>query len=352
MPHPFFDAPYFVHDGAGKELYDKLCQIVFDREEIARVYAAVNADLSGMPVFSKAVDTWREILDLFAIKGQLPKLFDHLESDYHELRALVQAVRDIPDPVQAHVLPDKSIVLDRKLLRDHLTSMNSYIPVLVIRGARHTGKSHTAKLVRHAFNPPNQVYEVNARLDWPYSVFVRNLARKIWPAGKLDPMYTSESANYLEVAGELLAFAEQREALERRWTVLWIIVDDLNDQNENDANRPRLADCQRIRDFLDVFVNALQNSSDYGRYFRLVLIDYPEKPLRHWPEDIWREERPDPAHIDSKLVSDVLQRHIRGTLPDDTAAQMANEILARDASAATPWLRQVHDRARAALFPS
>jgi hypothetical protein len=306
MPHPYFDRPLFLFDGPGQALYDMLCIAVPQPARIEQLFVTVWGDAAGFPrpdPFTAEL-AWREILVRTSLARRLPKLCDTLlaNDDLSGLHDCVRAVQNAPDPVHEMRLRGDKLFLDRVILRSALANMSADKPVLVVRASdRGSGKSWTRELIKASFNPPDDIVYVGSQLNYSLKELIIRLMKKIDPTAEVPESLTTESASHREIIIEMLARAEARKPPAQ----LWIIIDDVNDVDAGDPLRPRLGHCDSIRSFMESFVLEMEDSVGFGKYFRIVLIDYPDRDLRHWP-DVWVEDRPDPTQFTPDLIGNFL----------------------------------------------
>lgn len=332
----FFSSSVFLFETReGGEFYRLLCIAIPKRAEAEALFQAVWGHLARFPGDSFVSEkAWKNILNLAARERLLSKLCDEIlkDEELKSLHASVRAIQSAAHPVQSSHLGSGRLFLDRTRLRSTLENMSNDRPVLVIRGQPGSGKSFTRELIKSSFDPPDLFVEVDVRVNYTFEDFISRLLMKIEPKERPAKAMTSASARHRDICFEMLRLAEGNARFQNR--KLWVIVDDINDARRAPGGK-RLSHCGPILSFMETFVVEMTDSHGFGKYFRLVLVDYPEKDLK-WP-DVWNEDRPDPDQIDAKLIGTFLVEHLgsMGKFVDPVvASKRADEIMSRAAPAA------------------
>jgi hypothetical protein len=263
--------------------------------------------------------------------------------------AFQAALRDVVDAVPA---AERKIisgvpVLDREPLRNLVTTLQSdaAVRVLLVRGAPKTGKTHGRYVFEAAAEdtgakPVYMYAETVATVDH----VVEELFGALGAADEVPPRDTTSHAWYMTVCRKLGYVAGQKNQR------LWVAVDDLGAASDEDG--APLLDPEITR-FCGQFVAHMANPA-FGRWFRLMLIHYPDGPVpTRWLRDVWREDRPRGDEGDQQDVDDYLRDWAAAqdgkTLPDDERKAWAAKVIAQvDApppeQANLPRLQRLHDK--------
>jgi hypothetical protein len=153
---------------------------------------------------------------------------------------------------------------------------------------------------------------------------------------KIPPHTSTEEAWYLTVCLKLKEIASAKQQ------PVWIAIDDLG--RDPDGKQLLFPEVQK---FCDHFALCMTNPA-FSRWFRLLLIDYPEGPVpARWKNDFWREVRISSADIQLEHVIEALQAWratYRFAILDDTLSKLAAGIFAAaDGDTPSHRLQRIHD---------
>ena len=350
MSNPFFDGykyPWSRDDA--RALHEALygMRALNTMAAIRGLYEACGENLLPLTE-GNPVDVWREALDKLA-RARRIEVFCQLilQSDaYAPLHDAARAVQEAKDVIDHFILSDDLLFLDRQQLRDKLQRVTKSRSrrVLLVRGGAKCGKSWTKYMIDDlAASRGEQCTYLSEDSVKKLSDALEHLFLRIGGAGaKVPAPMETEEAWYQKICRELTTHAEKSGP----W---WIVVDDLG----VDANGPRFD--PQIKTFFDQFALAMTDPS-FAKWFRLVLIDYPEGrvPTR-WKAEFWDEDRPDASHLDaaaiSRFVIDWAQRQ-KKRLGANDAERFAQQVIATANAAADPEksrLQLIYDAIEAAL---
>lgn len=353
MAHPFFNNSSFPHHRPeAKLLLDCLKSAITQPSKIDLLYkqSALGPGLPPLNLSQDIEQLWKTALENLIAHGGLRKLLDALASEFSyqpDIKGVIQAVLDAKGPVQLQLFDDL-IVLDRAQLRDNLTrlaSESSLVKILLVRGDPQSGKSHG----RHLFHRLAQDHGArDVYLDANYVATVEetvdNLFIELGSWAEIPPRDTSYDAWYRVVCNKLHAIAAHKNIR------LWVAIDDLGLASDG---APRLD--SRVRDFCNQFARMMVNPA-FSRWFRLMLIHYPEGPIpTNWHQDHWVEERTSIGDIKQEHVADLLREWVlnrQHILNEDDINARALSLLAQiDAAPAsdTPRLRRLNEALRDTL---
>jgi hypothetical protein len=343
MAHPFFDALVYPWERADAVVAHRtLFTVVSKSPEITLLYAQCGgAALNPLTPNLAADKAWTEVLDLVTRARLLAKLCDIVlanaswQAAHDAVRAMQAAGNNVP------AVTSDVVFLDRKRLRPELEKLTSHLStetVLIVRGPAGSGKSWTEQLVTRVatrlgaaplFLFPGLVFTVDDVVDQLFTL--------LDAPGAKPPRLQTEDAWFRKVCLDLQALAQKKNV------VSWIIVDDLGDYPDG----PRLD--PEIRRFFDQFALTMASAA-FAKWFRLVLLDYPEGPLPTKWRSFWVEDRPQPNDVDADNIADFLVARARlenKQLGDDTARKFASDILTKvdgpPAASAKPRLKLIHD---------
>lgn len=348
MPHPIFDRSSYPWDRPeASALRDRLVAAMPDQKEVATVYQQAGGQPGALNTGQAPAGLWNEALNLLAQAGALRKLCQQTlpsvtrlqgNSDLHDAIAAVLGAR----PAVAATIITGEPVLDRQRLRLMVASLQSgsAARVLVVRGERHSGKSHG----RHIFL--SAAADCGAEAVYLYEPLVvnveqaiRRLFRAFGAETRIPPRDTTQAAWYEAVCGAL------HDVAQGCGRQLWVAVDDLG--VADDEGTPLLD--PEIASFCNQFVLELGNPS-FGRWFRLMLIHYPEPPLpTRWLRDIWLEDRTTADDVQQEHVEEYLRELAAGdgtNLPstDTMAAELMAAVDAPASAADGPRLQRIYDK--------
>jgi hypothetical protein len=348
--HPFFDARRFP--------WDRKEAISFHREvsKVFTTFAAINLkyqqcspDLPSLPQGGQTTEAlWQAVLDCVTPARQLERLLDIVENDRlaTNLKSFILSIRNAEDPLLVSFIADTHILLDRAKLRDRigkLASPGTQNRVLLVRGEAGSGKSWTRLLIEQVadiygdgclYLYDGQVATVDDVIEQLFAAF---------GSREIPPRVESEDAYYRKVC---VVLQERAPAHQRRW---WIVADDIGPGAEG----PRLD--PQIKRFFDHFALAIANPA-LGRWFRLVLLGYPEgETPTKWRREVWFEDRTSCRDVDKAAVEDFLKRWEQACgrhLPDPDRTALAGKVIAAadDADAAPgSRMQRINDALQAVI---
>lgn len=345
MAHPFFDkARYPWSRDDAFLLYRTLVDAIPVTGQIVLIYERTAAGLPTLNVNQSAGDLWKEALDKLTANGALQKfvsaMVEHRSPFVSDAAKAVRAAAD----AQEAVLEDEVILLDRSDLRlrlDLLRPDTGRTRVVLVRGEPQSGKTWGAYLFEQAASEagvdaviPHGLVSVDDAVVWLFG--------ELGGLDRIPPRNDSTPhAWYLVICHELRRLAEERQH------PLWIAVDNLG----VDGDGAPLIDPE-IRDFFNQLALTLASPS-FRRWFRLMLINYPDAPVpTTWNKELWREDRTSPADVKVEHVEGWLRDWAARTghqLLDDQLGPLAQDVITRsDAPSADPAdvrgrLERIHD---------
>jgi hypothetical protein len=365
MRHPYFEAvEYPWSRPEATQFHEVLFQAIPDPSDADLRYKKTLAGLPPLPPAASISKIWAEALQNLTGKGALRRFCEKVRQDFEDNLVFVAAVDAIflaqADPPSRPGEPGQprqsgtssaALVLDRAKLRLFVAEVekpDNPHKVIIVRGERGSGKSHG----RFLFEPRTQdqgetaVYlcqdTVTTVEEAIYELFIALEA-----ADEIPPMHTTDNAYYREVCSKL------REVAQKKGRVLWVTVDDLGLDEEGTS----LMDPE-IRAFFEQLALNLVTPT-YRRWFRLMLIHYPDGPVpTKWKRDILLELRIGLQDVGAHNVADVLRERwvLEGrTVIEDELTALAQGVVA-EADALTrdephERLRRIHQQVMAQLDP-
>lgn len=344
MPHPFFGVDRYPWPRSeAKTFHAKLYKTIAQPAAIDLLYQQAGDDLDPLFLQTNPNAIWREVLDKLAAAHAVHELCKLIldKAAYKAVHAAAQALIDLNDPLDEVVLSDERVFIDRQALREKLQRIaaSSSYRVLLVRGESGSGKSWTQYMVE------NMAGAMGERCIVLFEDSVKNmdevLDKLFTPlGGEPPPRMETEDAWFRKICVKLQPLGEKQGRL------TWIVVDDLG----VDETGPRLD--PQIRQFFDHFALQL-GDFELAKWFRLVLIDYPEiRGGRGVPTKwraIWDEDRPDPAHVDVKAVTKFVQewaKRKKKKIGATEAEKFATDVItAVDGTPdpSTPRLERIHN---------
>ncbi len=346
--HPFFDSDrYPWHRDEALALHKKLYDLITDPKEIKKILFECSPDLDPLKDDGPK-EMWRDLLDRVASALLLRKLGERLSlrqlPSLHKIFRVVAESKFDVSSLEDRPFRPKPIFVDRKDLRatlQSLAALNASEFVLLVRGEANSGKSWTRHIASQYAAEAGQdcTYLAQGMVSSPKQALASILATL---GGTLSDSFTTEAASYQDACIEMQRLAEQR----RKGS--WIIMDDLG----LGENGPRLD--PSLRDLFDQIALYMKNPA-FSRWFRLILIDYPEGPEPgSW--DPFLQERTSCNDLQKPDVANFLlrwARHHRIELGVPEAEEIASQVVlkADAASAHKKSLRMshLHDALNAAL---
>lgn len=227
MAHPFFGAFKFpFHRAEGAALLNALADAIAAPSQINWMYEKCGAGLT--PLFlGQAHDlVWVEALRNLAAAGALRKLLDQIEVRFPDSPTWQKVVRDIANAqpaVDAKIVSDDVLVLDRSTLRQQITLLETdkNIKVLLVRGNPRTGKTWSQQIfnrvasdngARSLYLYQGIIFTVDDVVEQLFSLF---------PTEQTPARDTTDEAWYQKVCTRL------QRAASSTGEQVWIAVDDL-----------------------------------------------------------------------------------------------------------------------------
>jgi hypothetical protein len=327
VAHLFFDSPTFPwYVLEARALHRLLYELIRDARDIDLIRQSCGPNV--LPVGREDPKLmWQALLDNVATVRALRELDRVLRernspSIVEALDKLIAAVS--MDPV--NWIMDEPIFVNRVVLRKalaQLASPQTVKQVLVVRGDRLSGKSWTKHIIQYYADITGQgctylCEGLVTTVDEAVGFMLAELG------GQVPPRLSTESAWYRSVAQEMMKCA----GLRQRGS--WIIMDDLGIGPDG---TPVLDPAVRSL-FEQLAVQTLNPA--FGRWFRLVLIAYPDVPL----PSKWRayslEDRTTVGDMHENAVQSYLanwaQRHGKA-LSESDASTLARDIVQRASAA-------------------
>jgi hypothetical protein len=345
--HPFFDSAHYPWDRADAVAFHKrLYELIPDGNEIKWILRQCSTELYPLKDAGPR-EMWAELLDKVAAALLMGKLGAVLrgrpQPPVHAAFAVIELVAGaVPDPVPPEDRPfrPKPIFVDRKNLRASLRTLAAPDTgefVLLVRGEADSGKTWTRHLIEQYAAQAGQdcTYLAQGLVSTPRQAMNAILA----PLGGTVPeSFTTEAASYQNACIEMQRLAEGR----RKGS--WVIMDDLGPGE----NGPRVD--PTLRDLFDQIALYMKNPA-FSRWFRLILIDYPEGPEpEKW--DSFLEERTACADLQKPDVATFLlrwARHHRITLGAPEAEEIAAEVVSKADAPGTGFAGSRMSRLQGAL---
>ena len=320
----FSSQPYPFQLAEAVQLYETLSSLIADAAQIDLLYKrGGGAELEQLNQAWSVRRLWKTALEELSLAGKLTQLLQILvEHPYEQVRVLANALLTAPPMAYRRVLPGDVLVLDRRNLREVIDLMAndaSRCRVILVRGGPQTGKTHGrylfeevgysrgAEVVYLAEGIVSTVDEVAQMLFGAYDV------------DALPPRDTTEEAWYRTICVELKKLASSH----RR--PLWIVADSLGD----DTSGNPLLDPEIVR-FLEHFAMLL-SSPMIGRWFRLMLINYPDKAIpTKWAPELYREDNPSDLDIEVPDVEDGIREWLRSsgrTVHEQQLRKLAHSVM-------------------------
>lgn len=350
MPHPFFDAiAYPWHRPDAQAAHSALYQAITLPNDITLTYRQCGENLTPLTPGQAANLAWREVLELLTTARRLKRLCELLpaRAEWPVLEASLQAVENARDLLEEPLLSRDLVFVDRKRLRTELQKLSGPTPshgVLLVRGDPSSGKSWTQYLVE------DMATALGAKCIYLFDGIVSTLDEVleqlftgVGDATAVPARLESEDAWFKRACVKLQAVAQ------KNGQVCWIVADDLGLL----PTGPRLD--PQIRQFFEQFALSMANPA-FARWFRLVLIDYPDGPVPTKWKSFWVEDRTQPAEVDEKSIADFVLNWAarkKKKLGADDAQKLAVDILANVSQPTLPdgpsRLARIHQALEAAL---
>ena len=333
--HPFFDVVAFPwHRKDAQEFHRQLVDGIRAFADIDFLYTKSATGLPGLPtMLTDAV--WRLVLDNLTTARALRTLCDLIFKDprWVTVRDSATAIVEAQSLTEAPILgSDAYLFLDRKRLRVHLSDLavpESAFRVLIVRGESGSGKSWTAKLIETFAIGCGDLcaYLFDGTITTVPEVVSQLMA--VLGSDEEIPQLESEDAYFRKACIRLLERASNQK---RRY---WIIVDDLGTDRDGG---PRLD--PSIKRFFDHFTLQMANPA-LGRWFRLVLLHYPDGTLpTKWKQGVWKEDRTSCTDVDALTIEEFLDRWGKATkkqLAEEERKRLAEGVVTKvEALLATP----------------
>jgi hypothetical protein len=356
MPlHPFFDAPLFPWHRPEAEPFHLAVAHTLPLPEAPILLPRFGGNPLLLTPGQPPVAVWREVLEQLTVVRGLRGLCEWCRDNQRysqnvPFQDAVRAVLFAVAAVERRVVADDGsrAVLDRSSLRTmlaRLAAQNDDAKMLLVRGARKCGKSHSRHLLELAAQDRKaQVVYMRAGATDTVEEVVNRLGAVL--EAEIDPPTTTDPAWYKQVINRLL------RAARRSGTEWWIIMDDLGD---DDYGVPLMD--PRVREFFQQFGNNYPDPQ-FRQWFRLMLVDLPPaREATRWDRRCYLEDRPAEADITREHIAEALregaQRRGKVLLAGELDALTAKVLATAETLASAPdapcWLERVHDATVAAL---
>lgn len=335
MAHPFFDATtYPWHLPEATRLHVMLYTTYNVPARIETLYKQCQAGLLPLALGAAPDVIWREALTNLTSAGALRRLCEIVQGEPHlqnnvQIQSVIREVLNAQPSIDRLIISNDVIVLDRRTLRQQLSLLESdanSVKVVLVRGDPRSGKSYGRWLFRSCARDRGAQYvylsaDLVATVD---EVFLAVFSA-LGAAGEIPTQLTTEDAWYKSVCYKLQNVLEQKASTQPGAKPLWIAVDDLGPGPDGGP----LLD-QRIRKFFEQFVLMMQNDA-FSKWFRLLLIHYPDGPVpTQWEHEYWTEDRTSASDIQEEHVVNLLREwkltHDRMLL-DDELTGLAKRVI-------------------------
>lgn len=318
------------------------------------------ADMVGLtpgtfPIGSNMREIWKGLVEVLAAQGRLRALIERARDDpvVTQFRvvftdALILHDNPIDRAVNEQLFMDDTVLLvDRTPLRERLKQLEPDVKpmkVLLVRGESKSGKSHGQYLFDHVARQRGaQSVYLDGAIAPTVDHVIAHLFTALGASGEIPPRRTTDNAYYLTVCNKL------KEVSMNKNRPLWIAMDDLG----VDADDVPLVDAE-IKSFFDQFV-LMTRSPDFRPWFRLMLINYPDKPVpTQWKRENWIEDRTSRADVNQDSVFTFLKGWLTArslVMIDADVERHSQEVIAQGDAAAdeTTRLQIIHDALLAKL---
>ena len=322
MLHPFFDSrTYPWHYLEARDLHKILYQSITAEAEIDRIRLSCSPEI--LP-FAKgpANQMWSELLANIAIAGEL-RAFDqhmrlqslpHVKSALDNLSALVA--------ISSYKGPLNEIFVNRHSLRKALEQMSNpgaSRNVLVVRGEPGSGKTWSKLMVQHnAYVLDDACIYLGVGTVTTPKEALDHIFMEL--GGAVPEQTTTDAAWYRQAAFAMMKTAKENGITNR----VWIIMDDLG---IDDDGAPKLdAGICTLFDQLAAFTS----TPSFTKWFRLVLIAYPNTPLPQAWQMNAIEDTASIRDIDEDTISGYLlecAKRKQRSLGDGQAMSLAKGVL-------------------------
>jgi hypothetical protein len=297
-------------------------------------------------------ELWKDVLELLTVAQRLKRLCENIlgQPAYEAVHPSMQALIDARDVLQEPLLSGDLLFIDRTRLRNELGKLatgNPVVRMLLVRGGDDSGKSWTRYMVMDLARAVGDdcLYLYEGLVSTVEDVLANLFTTVAGDPKRVPDRLETEEAWFRRACVELQGAAiHQKKGL-------WIVVDDLGSGPEG----PRLDPL--IRRFFDQFALQMGNPA-FAKWFRLVLIDYPDGPLpTKWAQGFWVEDRPNEADMHEEAVSEFLlqwARRKQKQLAPEKAKELAQDVFAKvaappPAEVEKPRLQRIHDAVVVAL---
>jgi hypothetical protein len=302
--HPFFEVGRFPWDRVeAKILHQALFTSIGAAGRIDLIYQACGG-VRPLTQPAAADLMWKEALQLLASAGRIKQLCEELarQGEWPALKTAVEAIEAAVDLLDVRVLANDRIFVDRRNLRTEVVKLCGPAAshgVLLVRGDPSAGKSWTKYFIE------DLARALGAKCVYLFEGYVSNVDDVL---GQLFAAMGEGDAKPVRLESETAFFSRACMKLQEVATVreqeLWIVVDDLGEGTEG----PHLD--RQIRDFFEQFGLAMANPA-FARWFRLVLIDYPDGRVPTKWKDVWVEDRAHEGEADDKALAEFLEQWSR-----------------------------------------
>jgi len=317
MPHPFFDVGRFPWSrDEAVNFHRELSNNIPLPGRISLIFQSAGGSVASLNLGQTPALIWHDVIDQCAAQNLLRQLFQRLaeQAEWPQLESFVTAIESAVDLLDVKVLTNERIFVDRKNLRAEIVKLCGTAAshgVLLVRGESGSGKSWTKYFIEDlarglgaecVYLFEGYVADVDAVLDQLFAALGNSAAK--------PTVLETTTAFYMRVCNKL-----QETAIKQN-KQLWVVVDDLG---AGPDGAPLLD--KEILAFFNQFGLSMANPS-FAKWFRLVLLDYPDTGVPTKWKDVWVEDRTAPGEADTTAVSQFLEQW---------AARKNKKIVAADA---------------------
>ena len=300
MSHPFFDARRYPWDmEAAKAVHSALHRHVPAPNAIILLYQQSNSALENLNTGQPPRLIWKDALDNLAAANSLRKLAAEVRKDegLFPVQEAFDEVQKLPDPLKGPILQSGKIFFNRFQLRQELQRLSDprgSNSLLLVRGEASSGKTWTRNMVVDEAKALGEKAIIITQgtdgddeevLDHIFSVL----------GGTAPSKLESRPAWYRKSCNEMVRTLESQA--KPKYPRYWLIADDLGPARDGRSSLD-----PSILSFFEQAANRLEDDA-FSTWFRLVLIDYPEKTVPTNWKGFWSEDKTSVASVNEAEVS-------------------------------------------------
>jgi hypothetical protein len=348
VAYMYFDSiTYPWHIKEARELHEVLYSQITAAGEIDRIRACCGPHVAQLA--HGAPDAmWRGLLNAVAIAGCLRDLDAVLrEQQLPHVHAALDKLVNAASPDSERWILEQRIFVNRIRLRKALATLageNTTERVLLVRGEKASGKTWTRHIIQHYAHQTGQkcIYLYAAT-----ATTVQEAVNQICVGlgGMAPANFSTDSAWYRQVALHMMGLAQAKEC------GAWIIMDDLG----LDAGDVSLIDPE-ICKFFDVLA-LFTADPNFAKWFRLILISYPDEKPVQWKEECFIEDRTAVSDLQEPEIKAYLSHWAqkKGKTLTESQAMALSEAIMQKASAPPAGsdkrsrLKRMHDELASVL---